>query len=102
MEWSYVIAALIPIVLSFFKILTGKLGKNATFLVIVLSTFVVAYLFNLGKSLISPAVLESWGRVASTQALVWAVLFKQFGLGDFIAGLINKPAPSAPADPTNS
>jgi hypothetical protein len=79
MLWMYVIAAAIPLVIKAINLMTTKLGRNLTFILIVVSTFVVAYLFNLGQSLLSQAVLDAWYKTLSTQALIWAFVIKYLG-----------------------
>lgn len=77
--WLYVVSAILPFLVLFIKNVTKKFGANLTFLFLVVATFIIALLFNLGQSLLSPEVLSAWGKVASTQALVWAVLIKYLG-----------------------
>ena len=79
MNWSVIIAALLPLAVAGLKKLIGKFGKNTTILLVVFATFLIAFLFNLGQSLITPEFLAIWAKLYATQAMVWALVIKYFG-----------------------
>lgn len=71
-----ILGAAVTLAVQLLKKLSAKIGANYTFALVAVLTFLAAWAYNSFKGLISVEVLESWGKIASSQALIWAVFVK--------------------------
>lgn len=71
-----IIAAVVTAIIQALKRLQVKIGSTWTLLVVAALTYIGAIAWNWGQGFITPALLESWGRIASYQFSIWAIVVK--------------------------
>lgn len=70
------IGAIITLIVQVLKKAITKLGSDWTLLIVVVLTYLGAYLFNWGKGFITEEMIASWGKIAGYQFMIWGVFVK--------------------------
>jgi hypothetical protein len=71
-----VLGALVTVLIQGYKKLVGKIGKDATVIAVFVLCFLAAFIYNVGKGLISVETLKSLGVIVGTQFVIWGFVVK--------------------------